>query len=228
MPTSTDHSVTGTHHAPVLHHALPAVVVHVALRREFRLASRLVRDVVDTHRAAVVARHLDLLFRLLHHHHELEDELIVPILRDRVEDRFMAVIDVMSDQHAEVDRLDAEATGLLAGFAATAECGRLADLLDEIHLRLVEHLDLEEQVVLPLAERHLRETEWVEIGRRADASIPREERALGFGMLQYEGDPDVLASMLAPAPRLVRLLVPRLASRAYRRHAIAVHGTPTP
>jgi hypothetical protein len=34
--------------------------------------------------------------------------------------------------------------------------------------------------------------------------------------------------MLAPAPLPVRVLVPRLGRRAYRRHALAVHGTTTP
>lgn len=229
MPTPT--AQTDTSDAQVLHHSLPAVVVHTALRREFRLAPPLVRNVVDTHRAVVVVRHLDLLFRLLHHHHELEDELVWPILRDRVDDHVLPSIEAMSVQHAEVARLGAEATDRLAGFATTAgiaERNRLADVLGELHARLIEHLDLEEQIVLPLAERHLQLTEWAEIGRRADAAIPSKDRALSFGMLQYQGDPDVLASMLASAPRIVRVLVPRLAHRAYRRHAIAVYGTPAP
>ena len=47
-------------------------------------------------------------------------------------------------------------------------------------------------------------------------------------MFQYEGDPAVLARMLADAPAPVRWLVPRLARRAFRRHALQIHGTATP
>ncbi len=44
----------------------------------------------------------------------------------------------------------------------------------------------------------------------------------------YDADPGVIARMLAPAPLPVRALVPRLGRRAYRRHAVTLHGTPTP
>lgn len=231
--TTTVTTVTDVPDHQVLHHALPAIVVHTALRREFRLAAPLVRDVIvtDTHRIEVVTRHLDLLLRLLHHHHELEDDLVWPILRERADEALQPVVDQMEEQHIEIARLADEAAVLLTDLDTTAEIAdrdRLADVLDDLHLHLVEHLDLEERLVLPLAERHVHATEWEEIGRHADEATPKNERALTFGMLQYEGDPDVLASMLEPAPRLVRLLVPRLAHRAFRRHAIAVHGTPTP
>lgn len=233
MPTRTDTTVTDVPDPQVLHHALPVIVVHTALRREFRLAGPLVRDLVatDTHRIDIVTRHLDLLLRLLHHHHELEDDLVWPILRERAEEALQPVVDQMGDQHTEIARLADEAALLLTDLDTTARIAdrdRLADVLGELHLHLVEHLDLEERVVLPLAERHLNATEWDEIGRHADGATPKNERALTFGMFQYEGDPVVLASMLEPAPRLVRVLVPRLARRAYRRRAIAVHGTPTP
>jgi hypothetical protein len=34
--------------------------------------------------------------------------------------------------------------------------------------------------------------------------------------------------MLSTAPAPVRWLVPRLARRAFRKHALAIHGTATP
>lgn len=232
MPTNRS-AIATTADARLRGRALPAVVVHIALRREFRLAGPLVRDIPsgDTVRAETVARHLELLFRFLHHHHELEDELVWPPLRARAGTNLVPIVDRMEDQHVEISRFvrhGEQLAGSLRATAARDTRDRLADLLDELHVRLVEHLDLEEQVVLPLAEQHLDAEEWDEIGRRADAGIPRNERALSFGMLQYEGDPHVLASMLAEGNRLVRTIVPLLARRAYRRHATAVHGTPTP
>lgn len=216
-----------------LQHSLPAIVVHTALRRELRLAGPLVRraEVGDVRRARVVARHLDFLLRGLRHHHELEDELVFPLVRARASEEFRPVMDAMQAQHDSIDRLVASVSRALAIWPTQASAGarnQLADVLEFLHDRLVEHLDLEERVVLPLAEQHLTATEWREVARHAEAGNRSHEPALSFGMLQYEGDREVLASMLATAPLPVRLLVPRLARRAYRRHATAVHGTPTP
>jgi hypothetical protein len=49
-----------------------------------------------------------------------------------------------------------------------------------------------------------------------------------FGMFSYEGDPEVLATMLDSAPAPVRVVVPRIAPRIYARHAARVYGTPRP
>jgi iron-sulfur cluster repair protein YtfE (RIC family) len=218
-----------------LHFTLPAVVVHQALRREFRLAGPLVSRVPvgDAERARVVSRHLDFLLRGLRHHHELEDDQIWPLLHARLPVGARRTIVTMHDQHRHIDLLVERINQLMAAWptkpaAVAAFRGPLADQLETLHELLTVHLDMEERIALPLAEEHLTEAEWTEIGRLAEASNPRNERALTFGMLQYEGDPHVLASMLASAPPPVRLLLPHLARRAYRRHAIAIHGTPTP
>ena len=58
--------------------------------------------------------------------------------------------------------------------------------------------------------------------------VRKSQLPLVFGMLQYEGDPDVIAMMLAHAPAPARLLMPFLAPRAFARYAVRVHGTATP
>jgi hypothetical protein len=52
--------------------------------------------------------------------------------------------------------------------------------------------------------------------------------SLTYGMFAYEGDPSAVAGMLAGAPRPVRAIVPWLGRRAFRRHALLIHGTATP
>jgi hypothetical protein len=47
-------------------------------------------------------------------------------------------------------------------------------------------------------------------------------------MLLHKGDPEVVEVILAQVPALPRLVLPRLAPRAYARHARRVHGTATP
>lgn len=218
-----------------LHHALPAVVVHRALRREFRLAGPLVSRVPvgDITRAGVLGRHLDFLLRGLHHHHQLEDDQIWPVLHARLPVGDRPILVAMQEQHEEIERRVQRIARLLAAWPANAAAvaafrGPLAEQLEALDELLSVHLDMEEQVALPLAEQHLTAAEWKQIGRLAEAGNPRHERALVFGMLQYEGDPQALSSMLSSAPLPVRILLPRFARRAYRRYAIAVHGTPTP
>jgi hypothetical protein len=218
-----------------LHHALPAVVVHTALRREFRLAGPLVGRVPDgdTARARLVGHHLDFLLRGLRHHHELEDDHIWPRLHARLPVASRQTLLVMQDQHKELDRTVRRVAQLLASWTTSPAAvagfrAPLADELDALHRLLVAHLDLEERSALPLAELHLTPAEWHEIGRHAESGNPKDERLLVFGMLQYDGDPAVLKRMLATAPVPVRHLIPPLARRAYRRHALAIHGTPNP
>jgi hypothetical protein len=82
--------------------------------------------------------------------------------------------------------------------------------------------------VLPLVARCISEQEWAALGEAGRTGIPRRHLALVFGMLMQDGDPEVVAMMLAPAPLPVRALVPRLGRRAYRKHALVLHGTPNP
>jgi hypothetical protein len=209
------------------------LVVHSLFRREFGLAGGLVRRVApgDTRRAAVVSGHLALVEEVLHHHHTSEDELLWPKLLGRVADELAPVVELMETQHEQVDHLLERIAQLRPAWAQspTGERGEeLAGLYDQLYAGLVEHLEAEEARVLPIVARCITPDEWLELGEAGRAGIPRKHMALVFGMLMYEGDPEVVRLMLAPAPLPVRLLVPRLGRRAFAKHATAVHGTPTP
>ncbi len=225
--------ITTTQPVTPLDRARPALVIHTALRREVRLAGPLVRDVAegDVDRAAVVAGHLGTVLRLLHHHHENEDELVFPLLEARTVGAERATVELMQDQHVMLERHLAQIEGVLpewATAAGSAERELLADAFDGLEGTLTEHLDEEERVALPIAERVLTDADWDAVARHGEKGAEGREKLLVFGILAYEGDPAVLASMLAGAPRPVRALLPRLALRRYRRHATVIHGTPTP
>jgi hypothetical protein len=209
------------------------LVVHSLFRRELRLAGGLVRRVPagDVRRAAVVATHLELVEQVLHHHHTSEDELLWPKLLDRVGDELAPVVELMEAQHEQVDELLRRIAVDRPAWAAeptTARGEELAVLYDRLYEGLAEHLEAEENRVLPLVARCITEAEWAELGEAGRGGIPRKHMALVFGMLMHDGDPEVVATMLAPAPLPVRVLVPRLGRRAFRKHAVAVHGTATP
>ena len=207
--------------------------LHSLFRREFRLAGGLIRGVADGDRARarVVADHLDFLTRTLHHHHSVEDELLWPRLLQRVPDELAPIVHLMESQHERVDALLRSAEAMLPAFrtrASAADRDALADVLEELHGHLVEHLDAEEQRLLPVAARTLTQAEWDEMGEAGRNGTPRKELALLLGMYQYEGAPEAIAEMLAEAPAPVRWIVPRLSRRAFRKHAVRIHGTATP
>ena len=161
--------------------------LHTFFRREFRLAGGLVRRVRpgDLQRAAVVADHLELIRHSLHHHHTVEDELLWPLLLERVPEEMAPLVHLMESQHARVDVLLETIGEMVPRFRRSAdpEVGEhLADLLDELYVHLVEHLDAEEQRMLPIVAPHYqrRRVGRHERGRagrnpsRAQAARPRD------------------------------------------------------
>jgi hemerythrin-like domain-containing protein len=209
------------------------VMIHTFIRREFRLAAGVLRRVEarDTARARVVADHLDFIGRFLHHHHTVEDELLWPKLLDRLPDELAPIVHLMESQHEAVDALLGRMGELLPQWRASASPelrDQLSDCYEELYVGLVEHLDAEEQRLLPLAARCISEEEWAELGDTGRRRGRKSDMALVLGMFAYEGDPEVVQGLLAKAPLPVRVLVPRLARRTFRRHALTVHGTATP
>lgn len=209
------------------------VVVHTAFRREFRLAPALVRGVAegDVRRAGVVADHLDLMTTMLHHHHETEDRLLWPALLERVPAELAPTVTLMERQHERIHAANDSVTQRLPRWraGASSDAGeQLARALEEVNAALAEHLTAEEEYLLPIAARHMTATEWQRMGEEGMAGIKGSQLPLAFGMLQYEGDPEVIAEMLSHAPALARLLMPLMAPRAFARYARRIHGTATP
>jgi len=208
------------------------LVVHAAFRREFRLAPGLVRSVQDgdTARARVVASHLRLMLQLLHVHHDGEDRLLWPRLQQRASEPLAPTVELMEHQHHCIDSivqaLDEPLDRWIAS-ATAADRAMLAAALADLYAALDEHVQAEERHVLPLAARLLTQAEWGELAEEVK-TIPARKLPLVFGMLMYEGDPEIVATILAAAPALPRLLMPRLAPRAYARHARRVYKTAAP
>ncbi|RSN19319.1 hypothetical protein DMC61_39855 [Amycolatopsis sp. WAC 04169] len=209
------------------------LVAHQAFRREFRLAPAAVERVAAGDRRQVrrVAKHLRFLIRLLDHHHTGEDRLLWPKLHHRVPDQLNALVTAMEHQHEQLHTLLTAVSEQVTAWVARADTetrGRLADTLRLLSQALDEHLNDEEDRILPLAARHLDMDEWQELERDGIGALPKTRAALAFGMLMYEGDPEVVSLMLGRAPAPARILMPRLAPRAYARHARRIHGTPAP
>lgn len=208
-------------------------VIHSFFRRELRLAGGLIRRVTagDIRRARIVGAHLEFVERNLHQHHTAEDDLLWPLLLERVPEDLAQIVHLMEAQHQQVDSLLSRIGPLRQTWQRAADEAtrdELGTLYDELYVGLGEHLDAEEMRMMPLVARSVTQPEWDALGETARKEGRPSELALVFGMLQHDGDPEVVANMLAKAPAPVRFVVPRLARRAFRRHALAVHGTATP
>jgi len=206
-------------------------MIHTVFRREFGLMPRLVRGVADgdTARSAIVGAHLDLVCRFLHVHHEGEDVILWPLLLERGGEVTRSVVPTMQDQHASIEAALGQVTDLLSAWRLTAREGEaLADACETLLAALTAHMALEEEQILPLAEKLVTDAEWRQLGAHGRALFTKQEFPVCFGMAMYEGDREVVKSVLADAPLPVRLLAPRLAPRAFAAHSRRVHGTATP
>jgi hemerythrin-like domain-containing protein len=211
----------------------PMFLLHRCMRHELRLAPGAVRRIAsgDTAAAGPVADHLEFLVAFVRHHHEIEDELLWPTLRARLADEALATVALMESQHEALSdllgRLDA-AISPWRRAGGTTERDRLAGVLDELYPVVIEHLDAEEQRLLPIAVRTMEPAEWDRLGDEGYRRSPRRHRPLALGMFDHYGDPDVVATMIAPIPRPIRPFVMAGARRTFRRRAQQVHGTPAP
>ncbi|MCX5045858.1 hemerythrin domain-containing protein [Aldersonia sp. NBC_00410] len=209
------------------------LVAHTSFRREIGLAPAAVRAVRDgdRRRAGVVADHVLLFTSLLHHHHTIEDEVLWEPLLERVPDRLAPLVHLMESQHEVVasllDQVPA-ATNRWRASAAATDGAELADLLTVLSAALVEHLEAEETRLLPIMARHVTAAEWDHFTELGMSSIPKRMTLVGFGMMLYEGDPDVIALESAKLSAPVRVVLPPLARRSFRRYASRIHGTPSP
>src|SRR6185312_16095749 len=116
---------------------------------------------------------------------------------------------------------------LLPQWRSTARAGQeLAEAFDRLQAALLEHMAMEEERILPLAEKYVTAAEWRRLGEHSLEKSAKKSLPLAFGMAMYEGDREVVAGVLAEAPLPVRLLMPAIARRWFARHATRVHGTP--
>ena len=206
-------------------------LVHTMFRREFGLLPDLIRgtDPTDAKRRALVGAHGQLLCQILHAHHEGEDLVLWPLLLERAETEATEIVAAMRQQHRAIAAAHDEAVQRVGDWSRLGRDGEgFAAVLDDLVRVLTEHTALEEKAVLPLAEKHITAAEWAQMGQHGMDTFPKRVLPLAFGMLMYEGDPAVVRRTLSNAPLPARLLIPIVAPRAFRRHALRVYGTATP
>lgn len=213
-------------------HTHEMVVIHRGLRREARLLVELTAAVApgDTARARLLGDHFrDYRLGLTGHHHG-EDAYLWPPLMARVDLEADLVLR-MEGQHERVAASLAAADEALPAWerrAGEAERDTLVSLLAEHRTVLREHLDDEEESLLPLAARHLSVDEWDRLGEHFLTSTPKPKLLVFLGMVLEDADRAERAAMLAGLPLAGRLLWRTVGRPAYARRVRAVRRTAAP
>lgn len=204
-------------------------VIHKALRREFRLLPTLVAGTSpgDGVTAAAVARHAQLMLAMLHEHHESEDRYIWPLLHRRVPQRD-AVVDTMERQHESLAELIVSIEPELTSWGAADEPAgaRLSERLAKLAGLLDEHLDLEEDNVLPLVREHLTVPEWKAPQAAAMRNGPSDFRSLMIlaGVVLEDATPAERRWFLHEMPAPARLIYQVVGTRIHAAHVRAVRA----
>ena len=209
------------------------VLVHRVFRREFGLLPLMVRGVADgdVRAAARVARHAREMTDALHHHHHNEDELLWPRLLER------APLDAdlvarMQAQHAAMAEILRRVQTVLPAWPRTArsrDASTLADAFTELAAGLGEHLDSEEQQVLPIVARTITPPEWGELAQRGFAAMPKRRALVFLGHILSSASPAEQTRFLHRVPPKVRLAYRLIGHRTFTRETAALRaGLPTP
>jgi hemerythrin-like domain-containing protein len=157
--------------------------------------------------------------RQLHHHHDNEDDLVLPRLRSAQGD-FADLDEQLRCQHRE---LVAEMSSVDDSFAMAKRrpdeesLSALCAALARFSSSLQTHLDLEDEQLLPLVQETIPADEWNELAQRMLKSIPRRDLPLVAAGLEEMVRQLPPAERPPPPPLPIRVLNALFWRRKYRR-----------
>ncbi len=210
-------------------------VLHQVVRREWRLLADLAgwAPAGEPERTATLARHADLMGRVLLHHHQVERDAVWPaLLRAVPADRTAAVraaVDDWARRSAGVDRMvRAAATAarqwqvartVPARDAFAVACRDLADALDADTAE-------EEAVLLPLLAEHLDAGDWAVIARSSRYRLSAREQLFVFGLAMEDSSAADRARLIGGLPPAARLAWRMHGRQDYRAAVVRLRGAP--
>ncbi|WP_330468805.1 hemerythrin domain-containing protein [Streptomyces longwoodensis] len=205
------------------------VVLHRVFRREIPLLAGLVEAAApgDQRRTAVLAGHLDLVLGALGEHHEGEDHLLWPKLRERAAPD-AGVVSRMADQHEAIAGALASATELSRRWRTRSDHDTallLAEALRTLDRHATVHMDDEEEHLLPLMAQHITPREWSEVGERGRRSVPKAQLLIFLGAILEDTTAQERQHFLSQMPAPARLMWRTLGTRLYERRTARARGT---
>lgn len=204
------------------------VMIHRVFRREFAALPESIRDVAsgDVARAKVLTDHAGMLLDVLHHHHEAEDVLLWPRLRERAVES-TELLDAMESEHHSLAALIAQVRSDLASWSGAATSGnRLADVITTLAGSMTEHLDHEEETMLPVCTEHVTQPEWNQLGERALGSLPFETAMIVLAAMREDATEEEWAEFIPLLPEPVQDAYHQHAETIYRAYITTIRDRP--
>ncbi len=178
--------------------------VHGVFRDTLGAAPALVGGVAaaDTERLAVVANYYENVLSFLEAHHDGEEQLVFPLLRERCPDQ-AGLLDELAEQHDEALTKLRAARQWLAAWPGAGDSAQLevVGALGELRTHLVEHLDEEERLGLPLAAQYLSMEEWGQLPGHGLAAFDGDKVWLILGLIRERMNEEQRVAMLAHMPQ---------------------------
>lgn len=198
------------------------IVIHRAFRREFAALPEHIRRTPegDTRRASVVADHLRLCMAGLEMHHTGEDIVLWPLLMERAAPS-TGLVETMQAQHHGIDAHVEALTPTLAAWETDprdAAGEELSLQCERFTAALLEHLDLEEREILPLAFHHVTAAEWNQMGEHGKDTMTSAQLPIMFGLVLEDADTEERARMLGNLPMPIRILLRTVGAWQFRRY----------
>ena len=189
--------------------ARPDVTDMYAVHRVFRdtlgAAPQLVGGISagDSARVEQVANYYDNILFFLEAHHDGEEAIVFPRLRERCPDEG-AFLDSLESEHEEALGLLSTARSSLAswpgaGSDAAAQAA-VAESLEALRVQLEAHLDREESDALPLCAANIKPEEWGQLPGHALAGYQGDKVWLILGLIRQRMTEQQRASMLEHMP----------------------------
>jgi hypothetical protein len=205
-------------------------VLHQLVRRELRSLADLATwaPAGDEERTATLARHAELISRVLLHHHTVERQSVWPALlraapsaRPAVEDwtASCARIDHMLRDAVTAGRQWQVAETAPARSAFAAACRALADAVET---QTAE----EERTLLPLLGEHLAAGDWAVIAASSPCRLSGPEQLFVLGLALEDSSTADRARLIEGLPRSVRTAWRVYGARHYRAAVVRLRGAP--
>lgn len=184
-------------------------------------------SVGDTARAELVGTYYDNVLRLLHAHHEGEDELMTPRLLARCTSAEADDVRRIARMHDDVTQDLAAAEAAVAAWrlaASASDRDAAASRLAQLDTTLAEHLDEEERVVLPIAAQYLNVAEWGELPAHGMRTFTGDKLWLIIGIVQQQMPHAARANMEAHMPPPVASMWESSGRRLFSDFIAKLHG----
>jgi hemerythrin-like domain-containing protein len=212
-----------TNQSPIDTHDM--ILIHRVIRREIGQLPEILRGAAgDPARSRLIAAHATEMLDFLHVHHSGEDELLYPLLRERVTlDRDL--IDRMEAQHAEVAGAIDEVRAALPQWSTSAD----ADVAEQLAARveammpvLHEHLREEEELILPIVAVNISQDEWAALGKHGFGAVPGKRRLVMLGYIIEETNDTERRRFMLNVPPPARLAYKVIGRRQFAKETAQI------